>query len=53
MDVPLEHSEPCCDFFNNSTCKCDFNKYNTKKSSKRISYREELYKEFSNYEEDQ
>jgi hypothetical protein len=50
-DVPLEHDESCCDFFNGKTAKCDFEKYNVKHASKRISYREELYNEFSNQDE--
>lgn len=50
-DVPLEHGESCCDFFNAEKSKCEYNRYNTRQAKKPISYREELYKEFSKFED--
>jgi hypothetical protein len=51
-EVPLESGEQCCDFFNGEKHKCEFSKYTKASSSRHISYREELYKEFSNFEEE-
>lgn len=50
-DVPLDAGESCCEFFDNHS-KCEFNRYNSNRTAKKISYREELYKEFSNHEEE-
>lgn len=46
-EVPVDHDMGCCDFYNEATNKCEYKKYSHRSGSKRLSSREELYRDFS------
>ena len=46
-EVPVEDGEGCCEFYNESTHRCDYNKYAHPTGRRRLSEREELYTAFS------
>ena len=51
-EVPVEHGDGCCEFYNEATNRCEYVKYSHRTSIKRISEREELYHEFSSRDDE-
>jgi hypothetical protein len=51
-DVPIENDEGCCEFYNESNCKCEYTKYSQRSGARRLSEREEIYTAFSSRDDD-
>jgi len=51
-EVPIENGIGCCEFYNDATNRCDYSKY-VHSSHKRLSERDEIYREFSQYDEEE
>jgi len=52
-EIPVEHGDGCCEFFNEANHKCEYEKYSHDSRIKRLSEREEIYKAFSQRDEDE